>query len=486
MIMTHSDYGAMKKMRKKLNIRAPRLDSPATSGHNGGTKMPSLPTVAIIGRPNTGKSTLFNRLVGKRLAIESEVAGTTRDHVAHRMETKTMDFLLLDTGGMGGGTDDKGFEADVHRQSLLALENADLILFTVNSREELTKSDHTIIDLLRKNRRRHVPVILVPTKCDNQETIEERLPEFIAIGIADIVIPVSAPHAIGTDELLEAITQELKALHFSKQEKAKASDPPKVAVIGKPNVGKSSLINAFMSDPQRKVSPMLVSDIPGTTRDSVDTTIRFNEQEYLFIDTAGIRRKTKVEEGIEHYAVLRSIQALEQCDVAILVLSATEPVSHQDQRLAALAMESGKGLILLLNKIDTLKSEARTAKIAEVESSLSFCRFAPLLPCSASTRDGLLKVFPLIAQVQQNRLRRIPTKELHRWFTDAVYGQPLKVLSKTKHLTQAEEVPPTFVLFTKNPRNIRPSELRFLENRLRSMFDFTGTPVRWITKAGKA
>ncbi|MDD5041813.1 MAG: ribosome biogenesis GTPase Der [Candidatus Peribacteraceae bacterium] len=455
--------------------------------------MPSLPTVAIIGRPNTGKSTLFNRLAGERKAIESEVAGTTRDHVAHRIATKTVDFLLLDTGGMGGGTDDKGFEQDVHRQSLLALENADLIVFTINSREELTKSDHVIIDLLRKRSRRHVPVILVPTKCDNPATIEGQLVEYLSLGIADIVIPVSAPHAIGTEELLEAIVKELKRLHFKKQEKAKASDPPKVAVIGKPNVGKSSLINAFMSDPQRAVSPMLVSDIPGTTRDAVDTIIRFNEQEFLFIDTAGIRRRTKVEEGIEHYAVLRSIQALEQCDVALLVLSATEPVSHQDQRLAALAIEAGKGLILLLNKIDTLKSEApalrgaegRAAKIAEVELSLSFCRFAPLLPCSAQTRDGLLRIFPLIAQVQQNRRRRIPTKELHRWFTDAVYGQPLKVLSKTKHLTQADDVPPTFVLFVKNPRDIRPTELRFLENRLRSMFDFTGTPVRWIAKGGK-
>ncbi len=446
--------------------------------------MPALPTVAIIGRPNTGKSTLFNRLVGRRLAIESEVAGTTRDHVAHRIEMSGMDFLLLDTGGMGGGTDDKDFEADVHQQSLLALEHADLILLTINAREELTKSDHLIIDLLRKNRRRHVPVILVPTKCDNPQIAEERISEFLAIGIADDVISVSAPHNIGTEELLSTIKKQLKKLHFKKQPKAKKSDPPRIAVIGKPNVGKSSLINAFMSDPQRRVSPMLVSDIPGTTRDSVDTAIRFQEQEYLFIDTAGIRRRSKVEDGVEHFAVLRSIQALEQCDVALLVLDATAPVSHQDQRLAALAMETGRGLIILLNKIDTLRGEAREAKLAELGRSLSFCRFAPLLPCSAQTKEGLLKVFPLIAQVQANRLRRIPTKDLHRWFTDAVYGQPLKVLSKTKHLTQADEVPPTFVLFVRNPKAIRPSELKFLENRLRSMFDFTGTPVRWITKSG--
>ncbi|OIO53274.1 ribosome biogenesis GTPase Der [Candidatus Peregrinibacteria bacterium CG1_02_54_53] len=454
--------------------------------------MSQLPTVAIIGRPNTGKSTLFNRLVGKRLAIESEIAGTTRDHVAHRIETKNVDFLLLDTGGMGGGSlrrgsgqaDDKDFEADVHRQSLLALEHADLILFTINAREELTKSDHNIVDLLRKNRRRHVPVILVPTKCDNPTIAEDRFSELLALGITDNVIPVSAPHNIGTDDLLDAVTKELKKLHFKKQPKAKKSDPPRIAVIGKPNVGKSSLINAFMSDPQRTVSPMLVSDIPGTTRDAVDTVIRFQENEYLFVDTAGIRRRAKVEEGVEHFAVIRSIQALEQCDIALLVLDATAPVSNQDQRLAALAMQSGRGLIILLNKIDTLKGEARDTKLAELGRSLSFCRFAPLLPCSAQTKEGLLKVFPLIAQVQANRLRRIPTKDLLRWFQDAVYGQPLKVLSKTKHLTQADEVPPTFVLFTKNPKAIRPSELKFLENRLRSMFDFTGTPVRWITKGG--
>lgn len=361
--------------------------------------MSQLPTVAIIGRPNTGKSTLFNRLVGERKAIVSDVPGTTRDHVSHRISTKVVDFLLLDTGGMGGGTEDKDFESDVHRQSLLALTNADLILFTINAREELTKSDHTIIDLLRRNRRRSVPVILVPTKCDNPATIEDKLVEYLALGVTDTVIPVSAPHAIGTEELLSAITKELKKLHFKKQPEAKRSDPPKIAVIGKPNVGKSSLINAFMSDPQRSVSPLLVSDVPGTTRDAVNTIIRHEEREYLFIDTAGIRRKAHVDEGIEHYAVLRSMQALEQCDVALLVLDASAPVSHQDQRLAALAMDTGRGLILLLNKIDTLKGEAREAKIAEVERGLSFCRFAPLLPCSAQTKEGLLKVFPLIAQV---------------------------------------------------------------------------------------
>lgn len=447
--------------------------------------MPTLPTVAIIGRPNTGKSTLFNRLVGERKAIVSTVPGTTRDHIAHRIETKTVDFLLLDTGGMGGGTDDKDFEKDVHRQSLLALENADLILFTVNAKEELTRNDFEIADLLRKNRRRHVPIILVPTKCDNSRIVDAILPELHALGIAETITPTSATHNIGTDELLAAITKELKKLHFKKpiaNSQLPTASLPRIAVIGKPNVGKSSLINAFMPAPQRAVSPMLVSDIPGTTRDAVDSTVRSEGKEFLFIDTAGIRRRTHVEEGIEQYAVLRSIQAIERCDVALLVLDATQSVSHQDQRLAALAMEAGKGLILLLNKIDQLKGESREQKTAEVERSLLFCKFAPLLPCSAVTREGLLKVFPLIETVTQNRSRRIPTKELHSWFRDAVYGQPLKALAKTKHLTQAEEVPPTFVLFVKNPKDIRLSELKFLENRLRSSIDFTGTPIRWTTK----
>ncbi|MDD5026570.1 MAG: ribosome biogenesis GTPase Der [Candidatus Peribacteraceae bacterium] len=445
-----------------------------------------IPTVAIVGRPNTGKSTLFNRLAGMRKAIESAIPGTTRDHIAHRIETLSLDFLLLDTGGMGGGTDDKAFEADVHRQSLLALENADLILFTINAREALTKSDFAIAELLRKKRKAHVPVIVVVTKCDAQKFADEMQPECFHLGVSKEIITVSATHNIGTENLLKAIIKMLKQLHFGKVDEASSqSNAVRIAIIGKPNVGKSSIINAFMSDPQRRTSPLLVSPIPGTTRDAVDTTIRFHERDYIFVDTAGIKRRGQTDRDIETFAYLRSIRALEESDVAVLVLPAVETVSHVDKRIAGLAVESGKGLIILVNKIDLLKGEERIEKIAEIRTQLPFCRFAPVIPCSALSRDGLLKIFDIIETVQANRTRRIPIKDLRAWYSDAIYGRPMGAL-RAKYITQAEDPPPTFVLFVKDPKAVRSSQLRFLENSLRSLFAFEGTPIRWITKSANS
>ncbi|MBI3618438.1 ribosome biogenesis GTPase Der [Candidatus Peregrinibacteria bacterium] len=456
--------------------------------------MSRLPLVTIIGRPNTGKSTLFNRLIGTRMAIVSEVPGTTRDHVVRKVETDDLDYLLVDTGGMGalrrgsgrGGTDDKDFEEDVHAQSLLALEAADAILFTINGREELTNSDHAIITILRKHKKRHVPILLVITKCDNPEAAEPLKHEYHRLGIADDIIVVSAFHGLGISELEETIIKNLHKLHFEKSKESinqQTSQLPRIAVIGKPNVGKSSLINALMSEPQRKTSPRLVSDIPGTTRDTTDTTIQYHDQAFLFLDTAGLKRHAKTEEGIEHYAMLRTLRALEECDVAIVMLDATLPVSHQDKRIAGMAADAGKGLLILLNKFDLLKSDAKKAKYKEVTMALPFCRFAPVLGASAVTKDGLLKMFDQLAMIQRNRLRRIATKELHRWFGHSVDSQPMGALQTAKHITQADEIPPTFVLFVKNPKQVQLSQLRYLENRLRETFDFAGTPVRWVTKA---
>ncbi|MDD5751389.1 MAG: ribosome biogenesis GTPase Der [Candidatus Peribacteraceae bacterium] len=445
--------------------------------------MSQLPTVAIIGRPNTGKSTLFNRLVGERKAIVSEIPGTTRDTVAHRIETKPMDFLLLDTGGMGGGTQDKELEKDVHRQSLLALEHADLILLTIDSRTDLTSSDHEIVTILRKKSRRHVPVLLVLTKCDNPVATEETLPALHRLGIADQILPVSAAHNIGTEELVQSIIRHLKKLHFKKPKTSNqkpATDIPRIAVIGKPNVGKSSLINALLPEADK---PLLVSDIPGTTRDRNDRMVCFQEQDYLFIDTAGLKRRSKTEEGIETFAMIRSIQALEECDIALLVISAEEPMSRQDLRLASLATDGGKGLIILLNKIDLLKGEERIQRTAQMERTLSFCRFATILPCSTVTRENLLKIFPLIETVQRNRTRHIPTSELNRWYRDTLQEHAQRSISKSKHITQADEIPPTFVVFVHDPRRVKATDLRYLENRLRAVYDFAGTPVRFITKA---
>lgn len=445
--------------------------------------MARLPTVAIIGRPNTGKSTLFNRLVGHRKAIVSDVPGTTRDQVAGRVETDQLDFLLIDTGGMGGGSTDHEFKDDVQVQSSAALENSDLILFTLNSREDLTSSDFEIIDDLRKKCPSHVPIIIVLTKCDDTSIIDEILPEYYALDVADEIVPISAMHAMGVEELKNIVVDNLTDLNFSKQDDRQPitdSRQPRIAIIGKPNVGKSSLINAFMSEKQQASSQLLVSEVPGTTRDSVDTSIRYHDQEYIFVDTAGIKRRKSTDQGIETYAYLRSIQSLEHSDIAVLVIDATEPVSKQDKRIARLSIEEGKGLIVLLNKSDKLSGSEKELAMENARRELAFCAFAPFLCVSAETRKDLLKIFDLIEMVNQSRTRRIATKALNDWFRKEAVG---KSLASSKHITQAEDVPPTFVLFSKNPKKIHLNQIKSLEKSLRSTFGFDGSPIRWVTKA---
>jgi len=449
--------------------------------------MARLPTVAIIGRPNTGKSTLFNRLIGSRRAIESDIAGTTRDHVVYRFETPEMDYLLLDTGGIGGGSTDRDFEDDVAEQSLVALEAADLIIFTINSQEELTAADYKVIDILRKQKRGHVPVILVPTKCDNFSDIDNIMPQYYKLGIGEEVIAISAIHRIGVEELEEKIIEQLKKLQFKKisKEETTVETPPRVAIIGKPNVGKSSIVNALMSDPQRELSSRLVSEIPGTTRDSSDSVIRHEDRDYMFVDTAGLRRKARVDEDLETISAIKSIQAMQDSDITVLTLDASDVVAKQDKRIAGMAIEEGKGLIILLNKADKLTTEERGEKEMEVRASFLFCRYAPILFVSAKTKDGLLKLFPLIDTIQRNRYRRIPTKDLLRWYENSIQRIPALELAKSKFVTQAEQIPPTFMIFVKNPKRVEISQLRALENNLRSTFAFEGTPVRFITKGPK-
>ena len=443
-----------------------------------------LPAVAIIGRPNTGKSTLFNRLIGRQKAIVSHTPGTTRDHIAHRIEGEEVDYILVDTGGMGGGTDDEDFEDDVHAQSILALENADLIVLTINSREELTGSHFEIANILRKNTKNHVPVIVALTKCDDPSVTDEVLPNYYELGISEDIIPISAPHKLGIDDLEEKVEEELLKLNFTKGEIQSAQhDIPKIAIIGKPNVGKSSIVNAFMSETERKKSGVLVSDVAGTTRDATDTIIKYHEKEYILIDTAGIKRRKQTKKDIETFAYFRSVRSLEECDVCVLVVDATQKLSKQEKRIAGMATEAGKGLIILVNKMDLATKEEQEAIKLSLEYELQFCRFAPVIFCSAETREGLLKLFDQIESVQRNRSRRIPTKDLHNWYKDTVFGQPMAVLAKAKHITQAEEVPPTFVIFVKDPKKVQLSQLRHLENSIRKTFAFEGTPIRWITKS---
>ena len=478
--------------------------------------MPKLPTVAIVGRPNTGKSTLFNRLIGSRRAIVSDIPGTTRDPVVQRVEGEEVDYLLMDTGGMGGGTRDQDFEDDVASQSLIALEHADLILFLVNSREELTSSDFEVVDALRKKRKRHVSVFLVITKCDDLQKMEEALPKFFELGISDDVFAVSAAHRLGMDELEEAVEERLLEMHFGEDCSFRASITdapldsslsanassssleesvcdasretiPKVAIVGRPNVGKSSLINALMPEPQRKVQSRLTSDVPGTTRDTTDTVLRSHGQEFLFLDTAGLKRRKNVREDVEVYAIIRTLQAIEDADVTVLVLDATEEIGRQDKRIASLAIARGSGLVLLVNKTDLLSEGEKQAFQRQVDINFPFCKWAPVLYTSAVTRENLPKLFDLILVIAGNRAQRVETAALNRWFRDLVAASQPKGVGglsvKAKYITQADVCPPTFVLFLNDPKRLHFSSIRFFENKMRETFSLEGTPVRWVKKS---
>ncbi|MEQ1848987.1 MAG: ribosome biogenesis GTPase Der [Candidatus Peribacteraceae bacterium] len=445
--------------------------------------MPRLPIVAIIGRPNTGKSTLFNRLIGTRKSIESDIPGTTRDHISHRVVFGDIPAILLDTGGIGASRD-VDFEENVRAQSLLALEHADVILLTINSTEELTSDDRAVIDAVRKKRRKNVALITVLTKVDTPGSEHEKLSEYSEAAIGDEVIAVSAPHRKGLQSLSKQISKALAERHFASEEAyEETSTLPRIAIIGKPNVGKSSVVNAMMSSEQQTRSPLVVSDIAGTTRDATDTVVTYHGRSYTLVDTAGLKKHKMSLDEIERFSMMRTISAIEQSDIVILVLDAKEVVSQQDKKIAALAIEHGKGIIILLNKMDTLSGAKRVQKVQEVAAAIPFCsKFAKIIPCSAKTKEGLAKIFDVIDAVALSRTRRISVRELRRWFDQMVHGQPVGAVAKTKHITQAKDIPPTFVLFLNNPKAVKVSQLRYMENRLRETFGFDGTPIRWITK----
>ncbi|MBT3835098.1 ribosome biogenesis GTPase Der [Candidatus Peribacteria bacterium] len=449
--------------------------------------MAKLPVVAIIGRPNTGKSTLFNRIVGRRHAIVSDTPGTTRDPIAVSVSGDHLTYLLMDTGGMGGGTEDEDFEDDVESQSVIALEHSDLIVFVVDSREELTSSDYEVVNFLRKKRKNHVPVILVPSKCDNAEAISDVVPKFFELDVADNIIPVSASHGLGIDELEEVIEEKLLDMHFGDQKDSDEEDTttPRIALVGRPNVGKSSIVNSLMSDPQRKVQGRIVSDVPGTTRDTADTSIKYHEKEYLLLDTAGLKKKREF--GIEAYAALRTLSAVESADVTVLVIDPTLGIGRQDKRIAALAIERGTGLVILVNKIDLLEPEAKEYFRNMVRDAFAFCKWAPVLFTSADTRENLTKIFEIVEKVYASRKVRIETPKLNRWFRDIAANHRPKGIggksAKAKYMTQVDIAPPSFAVFMNDASRMHFSYLRFMENQLREEFGFEGTPIRWVKRS---
>ena len=426
--------------------------------------------VAIVGRPNVGKSTLFNRLTSARTAIEEKVPGVTRDRLYGVSEWCGRNLVIIDTGGMSFGRDDQ-ITTLVRQQVNLAVDEANLILFTLDGKEGLTALDKEIAELLRRSGKIIIPVI---NKVDYHEMDVVKY-NFYALGFGD-PISVSAAHGRGTGELLDQICNLLSLEQES--EETTDVDAVKVAVIGRPNVGKSSMINKLLGEER-----VIVSQIPGTTRDAIDTFFKHGDQPYILIDTAGMRRKSKVKDAVEYYSVLRSLKAVQRSDLALLLLDGVSGITEQDQKLAGYVDQAGRGLILVVNKWDLAKDrgKAREIYLENIKRSFSFVPYAPVVFVSALTGWRLDKMFPLIVQTWQEQHKRIPTALLNELLEDAIAVNPPPNVKgkrvKIFYATQPEVKPPTFVFFANEPDLIHFSYRRYLENRLRDSFIFSGTPI---------
>ncbi len=425
------------------------------------------PMVAIVGRPNVGKSTLFNRLVGERVAIVEDIPGTTRDRIYATCEWRGREFSLIDTGGLDDPKVGE-IEAAVRRQAEAAIEEADVVLFVVDAQTGILPVEHEVADLLRRSGK---PVILVANKADSWRG-EAQAAEFYELGLGDLY-SVSAIQGLGTGDLLDAVVERLPEMPAEED-----THDPRVAIVGRPNVGKSSFLNSLVGS-ERAV----VSEIPGTTRDSVDTLVDFEGRRVVLVDTAGIRRRGRIEEGIEKYALLRTAHALERADVAILITDATEGVTAQDVHIAGYALDAKVGLVLALNKWDVVDRGAEmTANVeAEVEREFHFVPWMGHHFTSAKTGRGVKAVLTEALAIVDERTRRISTGDLHRMLVDVVAAHPPSPHRgkevRFTHVTQARGKAPTFVFFVSQPEGVHFTYQRYLENAIRERFGFTGTPI---------
>jgi GTP-binding protein len=429
------------------------------------------PIVAIVGRQNAGKSTLLNRIAGKPLAIVEDMPGTTRDRVFASISWQGTEFTLVDTGGLEMEPRSV-IDHSVRAQIEAAISGADVIISLVDVRDGVTPADLEIADKLRRVNK---PVLLAANKADN-EKLENEAVEFYELGLGD-PLPVSAHHGRGIAELLDMVVAKLPPAPPA------ASEPEavKVAIVGRPNAGKSMLLNALVGDKRA-----IVDDTPGTTRDAVDTLFDFDGQSVLLIDTAGIRRRGRVEAGIERYSVIRSLRAIERADVALLVLDATEPATAQDTHIAGYVQQAAKGIILIVNKWDLVENKDVTEWNRYIKSQLRFMSYAPVLYTSAKTGQGVDKIMSQVRQVYQERFKRFSTATVNDVVQQAVasHSRPRSGSRQLKILyaTQAEVNPPTFVFFANDPKLVHFSYRRYLENKLRRAFGFSGTPLRLIFK----
>ncbi len=434
----------------------------------------SKPIVAIVGRPNVGKSTLFNALAGENIAIIRDTPGVTRDRIYADVEWLNFKFTLIDTGGIEPESSDV-ILSQMRDQAQIAIDTADVILFMTDVREGVMDADTKVADLLRRSQK---PVILTVNKVDSPAKQMAEVYEFYSLGIGD-PLPISASGKTGLGELLDEILS-----HFDPAEAAEEEEErPRIAIIGKPNVGKSSLINKLLGE-QR----LIVSDIPGTTRDAVDTAVVYNGQEYIFVDTAGLRKKSKIKEELERYSIIRTVTAVEHCDIAVLLIDAREGVTEQDAKIAGIAHDRGKGVIIAVNKWDTIEKDDKTVnrytkKIREV---LSFMPYAEILFISARTGQRLPRLFACIDMVIANQTMRIATGVLNEIVSEAVAlqqpptdkGKRLKLF----YITQVAVKPPTFVIFVNDKDLMHFSYTRYIENKIREAFGFKGTPLKFIIR----
>jgi GTP-binding protein len=430
------------------------------------------PVVAIVGRQNVGKSTLLNRLAGKQISIVSDVPGTTRDRIAVNVPWQSREFTVVDTGGLETipGSD---MAQAVNRQVATAMGEADLIIFLVDIKDGVIPSDLEITELLRGSKK---PVMLVANKADNDKLISNAV-DFFQLGLGEPMI-ISAYHGLGISDLLDKI---ISMLPDAPEVSVSLENVLKIAIVGRPNAGKSMLLNALLGEERA-----IVSDVPGTTRDAVDTPLDFMGQNVLIIDTAGVRRRGRIDPGVEQYSVLRSFRAIDRADVVLLVLDATELVAAQDMHIAGYVQQEAKGIIVLVNKWDLAMDLTAAECEKYIRGKMKFLSYAPILQISAKLKQGTDKIIPLASRIYKERHKRIPTGELNSFIqrVAATHAPPRKGAKQLSlfYATQAETNPPTFVFFVNDARLAHFSYKRYLENNLREAFGFDGTPIQLIFK----
>lgn len=437
----------------------------------------SKPIVAIVGRPNVGKSTLFNVIAGDSIAIVKDTPGVTRDRIYADCSWLNYNFTLIDTGGIEPDSSDV-ILSQMRDQAQIAIDTADVIIFLVDVRQGLTDADGKVADMLRRSQK---PVVLCVNKVDSFKKMEADVYEFYNLGIGD-PIPVSASNHQGVGDLLEAVSD-----HFKKDgSESDDDDRPRIAIVGRPNVGKSSIVNRLVGEKR-----VIVSDIAGTTRDAIDTPLKRNGREYILIDTAGLRRKSKIHEDLERYSIIRTITAVERADVVVMVIDAAEGVAEQDAKIAGIAHERGKGVIIAVNKWDAVEKDDKTIyKMTEkIKQTLAYMPYAEFVFISAKTGQRLDKLFELIDMIIENQSMRIATGVLNEILAEAVAmqqppsdkGRRLKIF----YMTQISVKPPTFVVFVNDKKMMHYSYTRYIENQIRNAFGFRGTPLRFIIRERK-